>query len=98
MRAAVLCCFLGLAGCFAPGITFQSPPPVRVDQDGYSFDLHFNGQQVRAVRVNRGRPSSRLHFQAAFARAVEAGLGCEILPSTVSGDLVLLTAETVCPA
>jgi hypothetical protein len=86
-----------LSGCFAPGVTFNAPPPTRVGQDGYTFDLYFNGQIVRGVRVNRGKPPSRAHFQASFVRAVQAGLSCEVLGSTLRGDLVMLTAETVCP-
>lgn len=97
MRVAALLIFVLLSGCFAPGVTFQSPPPQRVSMHGYTFDLYFNGQVVRGVRVNRGTPKSRPHFQAAFARAVQAGLNCEVLGSTLQGDLVLLTAETVCP-
>ncbi|ABV92564.1 hypothetical protein Dshi_0819 [Dinoroseobacter shibae DFL 12 = DSM 16493] len=97
MRIAALLMFGMLSGCFAPGITFQSPPPQRVAMDGYTFDLYFNGQVVRGVRVNRGKPVSRTHFQAAFVRAVQAGLSCDVLGSTLRGDLVLLTAETICP-
>lgn len=97
MRAAALVLIASLSGCIAPGGGLHTLPPQRVSQDGYTFDLYFNGQVVHAVRVNQGRPESRRHFQAAFLRAVETGLDCRVLRSTVSGDLVMLTAETVCP-
>lgn len=96
MRVCLILCCLVLLGCSNPGLDYRGVPAMRVAQAGYTFDLYYNGRSVRGVRVNQGRPVSRIHFRRAFYEAVGATFGCPVLGSTMEGDLVILTVDVYC--
>ncbi|MEM1077580.1 MAG: hypothetical protein AAGI09_03540 [Pseudomonadota bacterium] len=98
MRARLILICFALAGCSGPGLDYRGLPATRVEQAGYTFDLYYNGRSVRGIRLNQGRPSSRLHFRRAFYDVVRATSGCDVLDSTMEGDLVMLTVDVYCGA
>ena len=85
-----------LCACSSPGVGFMGVTPVTVYQDRYEFDIYRSGTRVRGIRLNFGKPSSRADFRQAFSTAVTRAYACDVLDSTVAGDLVVLTAEMDC--
>ena len=85
-----------LCACSSPGVGFMGVTPVTVYQDRYEFDLYRSGTKVRGIRLNFGKPESRVDFRRAFSTAVSRAYACDVLDSTVAGDLVVLTAEVDC--
>lgn len=94
----VLSCVLvlALAACASPSPRFMGRPATEVAQGPYRFVLYSTGTEVQGIRVDFGRPASRTGFEAEFVAAVERGLGCLADPSSIRGDLVVLTADVQC--
>ena len=85
-----------LCACSSPGVGFMGATPVTVYQDRYEFDIYRSGSKVRGIRLSFGKPASRTDFRQAFSAAVSRAYACDVLDSTVAGDLVVLTAEMDC--
>jgi hypothetical protein len=85
-----------LCACSSPGVGFIGVTPVTVYQDRYEFDIYRSGSMVRGIKLSFGQPKSPVDFRQAFATAVNRAYACDVLDSTLSGDLVVLTAEVDC--
>ena len=87
---------LAVMACSSPGISYRSAVPVGVEQGGYRFDLYKAGSRVQGIRLSFGRPASELDFRQAFADAVFRAYRCAVVPDSLRGDLVVLTATVNC--
>lgn len=96
MRQTILFVGLLLAGCNTPPLGFAGIDPVRVQVAHSIFDVRIKESRAHALRIN-SEPAINLAAVAPRARrAIEQASGCAVVPGSLIGDPVFITAELDC--
>lgn len=85
-----------LVACAAPSVGVMGGRSGSTQVGAYEFDVNFSGTRAEAYRSNIVfRPKARDIF-AAGATAIEQVTGCEVVRSSVRGDVAIVEADILC--
>ena len=87
---------LMLVACNAPPPQFAGIPPETIVVAQSTFDVRIKDTRALALRTNQEVALSLGAVAPRAIVAIEQASGCTVVPGTVSGDQVFITADLSC--
>lgn len=84
------------AGCNTPPLGFAGVPATQIDVERSTFDVRIKGDKAHALRVNAEFASNLAAVAPRAKIAIEEVSGCQIIPGTLNGDQIFITAALSC--
>ena len=86
-----------LAACNTPPLGFAGTTPQSVTIGQSTFDVRIKGDRAHALRTNREFAPNISFVAKRASAAIMQVSGCNIVPATMVGDPIFITADLDCP-
>lgn len=96
MSRRVLIAIVLLTGCNTPPLGFAGVDATRISVGQSTFDVRIKGTRAHALRVNMEFAPNLAAVAPRARAAMEQVSGCTLVPGSLMGDQVSITADLDC--